>query len=135
MAQWYLRARIRSLLRARAAGHKFKARGAGRDTETDRLRAEAILRAIDGALIGAEAEYAGLEKRIDDVLAQAAIKFGDGTDEPPARSLLDHPSADLTEADALNSQRRLDELAANIIHYNLLKAALMSGLPDFKPAA
>jgi hypothetical protein len=133
MTQWYLRARIRSLLRARTAGHKFTARSADRDSETDRLRDDGILRSIDDALRGAEAEYAGLGKRIDDVLAQAALKLGnDGNDSvaPVAGN-----STELIEVDVLNSQRRLEDLSARIVHYKLLKAALLSGLPDVKPTA
>lgn len=134
MTQWYLRARMRSLLRARTAGHKFTARSASRDSETDRLRSESILRAIDDALGGAEAEYAGLGKRIDDVLAQAALKLGnDGNDSAAVAGR--GPSTDLIEVDVLNSQRRLEDLSARIVHYKLLKAALLSGLPDAKTTA
>lgn len=132
MTQWYLRARIRSLLRARMAGHKFTARSAGRDSETDRLRSESIQRAIDDALGGAQAEYAGLGKRIDDVLAQAALKLGNDASDFVAVSGDGH-STQLIEADVMNSQRRLEELSARIVHYKLLKAALLSGLPDVRP--
>jgi hypothetical protein len=135
MTQWYLRARIRSLLRARAAGHKFKARSADRDSETDRLRDESILRAIDDALGGAEAEYAGLGKRIDDVLTQAALKLGNDGNDSVAPLAVRGQSTDLIEVDVLNSQRRLEDLSARIVHYKILKAALLSGLPDVKPTA
>jgi hypothetical protein len=134
MTQWYLRARIRSLLRARTAGHKFTARSAGRDSETDRLRSESILRAIDDALGGAQAEYAGLGKRIDEVLAQAALKLGNDANDFGAVAGDGH-SPELIEVDVLNSQRRLEDLSARIVHYKLLKAALLSGLPDVKPTA
>ncbi len=135
MTQWYLRARIRSLLRARTAGLKFKARSADRDSETDRLRNDSILRAIDDALGGAEAEYAGLGKRIDDVLAQAALKLGNDGNESIAQVAGHGQSTDLIEVDVLNSQRRLEDLSARIVHYKILKAALLSGMPDVKPTA
>lgn len=135
MTQWYLRARIRSLLRARTAGHKFTARSADRDSETDRLRNDSILRAIDDSLGGAEAEYAGLGKRIDDVLAQAALKLGDDGNDFVAPVAGRSHSTQLIEVDVLNSQRRLEDLSARIVHYKLLKAALLSGLPDVKPTA
>jgi hypothetical protein len=56
-------------LRARANNH-FKARSAGRDTETDHARVASVFRSIEDALDGAKAEQAGLKSRIDDVLEQ-----------------------------------------------------------------
>lgn len=133
MAQWYLRARALSLLRAKASGLKFKARGADRDAETDRARIASILEAINVALAGAEAEYGGLGRRMDDVLAQAALSLGNGTDEYLTRDSTDTRHIDLLEADILAGQRRLEELAASITQFKFLKGALLGGFPDFKP--
>jgi hypothetical protein len=58
---------FQSSLRARANNY-FKARSAGRDTETDHARAVSVFRSIEDALDGARAEQAGLKSRIDDVL-------------------------------------------------------------------
>ena len=135
MAPWYIRARLRSLLRTRTAGHKFTARTSDRDAETDRSRAESILGAIDAALIGAQTEYAGLNHRMDEVLALTTARLGDTTDEQPNQMADDVQTEQLFEAELLNGQRRLDDINAAIIHYKLLKAALLSGLPSVKAAA
>ena len=59
----------------------FKARSADRDAETDRARVGSILEAIENVLHAAEQEQSGLSRRVEDVLARAAVTFGNGTDE------------------------------------------------------
>lgn len=116
-------------LRARAHGY-FKARSSERDTTTDQSRVAAIKDAIEDALKGAEAEQAGLGRRIDDVLARAAVTFGNSTDEYLERESLDNHHQDLFGNEIANGQRRLKELAVNIGHYKFLKAVLMSRFPN-----
>jgi hypothetical protein len=67
---------IRSL-----ANSFFKTRSADRDTETDYSRIEAVFRSVEQALNAAEAEYSGLDNRMQDVLARASISHGNGSDE------------------------------------------------------
>jgi hypothetical protein len=61
-------------LRARANNY-FKARSAGRDTETDHARASSIFRSIEDALEASKAEHAGLTSRINDALEHIPLTF------------------------------------------------------------
>jgi hypothetical protein len=116
------------------ANQTFKARSAGRDSETDQARVEAALRAIDEALEGAKAEQAGLKSRIDDVLARAAVTLGNDSDEYLTRDAQDSRYQDLLSTEIANGQRRLSELAVTVGHFQFLKAALLTRFPDFKPS-
>ena len=92
-----------------------------------------ILAAIKDALQAAEQEQSGLNRRVEDVLARAAVTLGNGTDEYLERDALDSHHQDLFSAEISNGQRRLKELAAEITHFKFLKAAVLSRFPDFKP--
>jgi hypothetical protein len=133
MFQLFLRARLHKYFGGRIAERGFKARSADRDAETDRLRVESILVAIETALTAAEAEQSGLTRRVDDFLARAAVTFGNGTDEYLTREALDSHHHDLFDNEISNGQRRLQELVHAITHFKFLKAATLSRFPDFKP--
>jgi len=81
--------------RGRLGGQDFKARSADRDAETDRSRIRSIVTAIEAALRSAENEQLGLNRRVDDVLARAAVTLGNGTDEYLEREPLDSQYQDL----------------------------------------
>jgi len=133
MFQLFLRARAHSYFKTRLGGQDFKARSADRDAETDRVRVSSILEAIENALHAAEQEQAGLNRRVEDVLARAAVTFGNGTDEYLEREALDNHHQDLFSTEISNGQRRLKELANSIPHFKFLKTAMLSRFPDFKP--
>jgi len=76
MFQLFSRVRGRILFKGGAGAGVFRARSAARDAETDCARAGSVLEAINRALKAAEQEQAGLSARIDDVLAHAAVTFG-----------------------------------------------------------
>jgi hypothetical protein len=133
MFQLFLRARAHQLFGARAQGSDFKARGADRDAETDRLRVESIMAAIETALAAAEVEHAGLSGRVQDVLARAAVTFGNASDEYLTREPLDNHHQNLFTKEILNGQRRLKQLADAISHFKFLKTALLTRFPDLKP--
>src|ERR1700693_2806014 len=135
MFQLFLRARAHNLFRAGAGDQDFKARSADRDAETDRLRVSSILAAIEDALHAAELEQSGLSRRVEDVLAPAAVTLGNGTDEYLEREALDSHHQDLFSTEISNGQRRLKELATEITHFKFLKTAVLSRFPDFKPPA
>src|SRR3981081_916748 len=135
MFQLFLRARAHNYFRTRLGGQDFKARSADRDAETDRLRVSSILEAIENALHAAEQEQAGLNRRVEDVLARAAVTFGNGTDEYLEREPLDSHHQDLFSAEIANGQRRLKELATTITHFKFLKAATLSRFPDYRSSA
>ena len=133
MFQLFLRARAHNYFKTRLGDQDFKARSADRDAETDRVRVSSILEAIENALHAAEQEQAGLNRRVEDVLARAAVTFGNGTDEYLEREALDNHHQDLFSAEISNGQRRIKELATEITHFKFLKAAMLSRFPDFKP--
>jgi hypothetical protein len=133
MFQLFLRARAQNYLRSRQGDQDFRARSADRDAETDRSRVGSILGAIEDALLAAEREQSGLNRRVEDVLARAAVTFGNGTDEYLEREALDNYHQDLFSSEISNGQRRLKELANTITHFKFLKAAMLSRFPDFKP--
>ena len=136
MFQLFLRARARKYLRPRVAEQDFKARSAERDAETDRSRVAAILLGIEAALTAAEAEQSGLNRRVEDVLARAAVTLGNDSDEYLTREPLDSYHQSLFGTEIVNGQRRLQELATTISHFKFLKTATLSRFPDyFKPAA
>ena len=133
MFQLFLQARAHNLVRSRLGVDVFKARSAERDAETDRARIGSIVAAIEAALQAAESEQSGLSRRVDDVLARAAVTFGNGTDEYLEREALDNHHQDLFDREISNGQRRLKELVTEISHFKFMKAAVMSRFPDFKP--
>ena len=135
MFQLFLRARAHNYFRSHRGDQDFKARSADRDADTDGLRVSSILEAIENALHAAEQEQAGLNRRVEDVLARAAVTFGNGTDEYLEREALDNHHQDLFSTEISNGQRRLKELATTITHFKFLKTAMLSRFPDHKPSA
>src|SRR5258708_1444684 len=132
MFQLLLRARVHNFIKGRLGDDGFRARSAERDAETDLVRVGSIVTAIETALHAAESEQSGLSRREDDVLAPAAVTFGNGTHEYLKRDALDSYHQDLFGAEILNGQRRLRELATEISHFRFIKAALLSRFPDYK---
>jgi hypothetical protein len=114
--------------------NSFKARSADRDIEVDRRRAEAVFRSVDEALQAARAEHSGLTSRVDDVLARAALTLGNATDEYLTREPEDRQYQNELGAEIANGQRRLEELAQTIRHFQFLRTALLSRFPDFNLA-
>ena len=133
MFQLFLRARAQNYLKTRLGDQVFRARSADRDAETDRSRVHSIMEAVEQALNAAEQEQSGLNRRVEDVLARAAVTLGNGTDEYLEREPLDSHHQDLFSSEISNGQRRLKELASSITHFKFLKTAIMSRFPDFKP--
>ena len=93
------------------------------------------MQAVETALHAAELEQSGLNRRVDDVLARAAVTFGNGTDEYLEREALDSHHHNLFGTEISNGQRRLKELATTITHFRFLKAAILSRFPDYKMPA
>lgn len=133
MFHLFLRARTHNYLTTRLGGHDFKARSADRDAETDGLRVGSILKDIEDALQAPEQEQSGLSRRVEDVLARAAVTIGNGSDEYLEREPLDSHHQDLFSAEISNGQRRLGELAREITHFKFLKVATQTRFPDYKP--
>src|SRR6202035_5084229 len=133
MIHLFLRARAHNYLQGRLGYRAFKTRSADRDAETDRSRVNSILEAIENALQAAEQEQSGLSRRVEDVLARAAVTLGNDTDEYLDREPLNSHHQDLFSIEISNGERRLKELANSIPHFKFLKTAMLSRFPDFKP--
>jgi hypothetical protein len=125
--------RPRTYKRTSQGNRDFRARSSDRDAGTDRSRVNSILEAIENALRATEQERSGLDRRVEDALARAAVTIGNGTDEYLERDALDSHHQDLFGSEISNGQRRLEELATIITHFKFLKAAVLSRFPDFKP--
>jgi hypothetical protein len=133
MFQLFLQARAANYLKTRSGDQNFKARSADRDAETDRSRVGSILEAVESAPHAAEQEQSGLHRRVEDVLARAAVTFRNPSDEYVEREALDNHHQDLFGSEISDGQRRLKELASSITHFKFLKrAAIMSRFPDHK---
>jgi hypothetical protein len=135
MFQLFLRTRGHGVSKQRLGLAGFRARSAERDAETDRARVGAVMTAIETALRAAENEQTGLARRVEEVLARAAVTLGNGTDEYLEREALDSHHQDLFDAEIVNGQRRLKELATEIAHFRFMKAAALSRFPDYKATA
>ena len=118
-------------LRARGNNY-FKARSPSRDIEIDHARAASVFRSIEEALDGAKNEQVGLKSRIDDVLARSAVTLGNASDEYLTRDPEDDHYQSLLGTEIANGQRRLNELAMTIGHFQFLKTALLTRFPDLK---
>jgi len=132
MSQRFLLVRLHNFIMARLGDDGFRARSPERDAETTSLRIGSVVTAIESALNAAEREQSGLSRRVDDVLARAAVTVGNGTDEYLERDAQDSSHQELFDAEIMNGQRRLKELASEISHFKFMKAAMLSRFPDYK---
>jgi hypothetical protein len=114
------------------ASSLFRTRSADRDTETDYSRVKPLFRSVGQALKAAQAEYSGLDNRMQDVLARASISHGNGSDEYLDRDPADIHLLNLFDREILRGQRRLEGLSQQIKNLKALEATLVAGFPDFK---
>jgi hypothetical protein len=132
MIQVFLRARLHNFVKARLGVEEFRARSPERDAEQDQARIGSIVAAIENALQSAQREQSGLNRRVEDVLARAAVTIGNGTDEYLERDARDSHHQDLFDAEIRNGQRRLAELTSEIAHFKFMKAAVLTRFPHYK---
>ncbi len=115
------------------ARNSFKSRSSDRDSATDQARIAAVANVIDDTVLAIEAEHAGLRRRVDDVLARAAISMGNESDGYLTRDPEDSAQHDRFDIEMRNEQKRLTELESALSHFKFLKIVLTSRFPDFKP--
>lgn len=132
MFQLFLRARLRKFALGSSPEGDFKVRSHERDEATDRQRIETVMNAIETVLSAAENEQKGLNQRVEDVLARAAVTVGNASDEYLDREPLDNHHQGLFSEEISNGQRRLKSLADSISHFKFLRAAVLSRFPDYK---
>jgi hypothetical protein len=111
----------------------FQTRSINRDAETDHSRVTMLLGSIEDVLGAATKEYSGLDARVQDVLARAAISLGNGTDEYLTRDAADTVSQNRYDEEIASGQCRLEQLSQQIKDFKFLETALLSRFPDFKP--
>jgi hypothetical protein len=133
MFQFFLRARMRNLFaQTNRNDDRFKVRSPERDGDTDRQRIDIVMNAIEAALQAAEGEQKGLNQRVEEVLARAAVTLGNASDEYLQREPLDSHHQNLFSEEISSGQRRLSSLADSISHFKFLRAAAMSRFPNYK---
>lgn len=136
MFQLFIRARLRNLIKGNPENDDFRVRSLKRDGDTDRQRVDIVMSAIEAALHAAESEQKGLNQRVEEVLARAAVTLGNASDEYLDREPLDGHHQNLFGEEISNGQKRLQSLADAISHFKFLRAAVLSRFPDYKlPAA
>jgi hypothetical protein len=67
---------------------------------------------------------------LEDALARAAVTLGNGTDEYLERDALDTHYQSLLSTEISNAEHRLNELVDAIIHFQTLKAAMLTSFPN-----
>lgn len=132
MFQLFLRARARNFVRDYLGGNGFKIRSLHRDQDTDHGRIETVMKAIETVLSAAESEKNGLNARVEEVLARAAVTAGKARDEYPDRELPGGQHRDVFGEEISSGQERLRSLAETISHFKFLRAAVLSRFPDYK---
>ena len=135
MFQLFLRARLRNFSRDHLGDEGFKVRSPERDEDTDRQRIQTVMNAIETVLNAAESEQKGLNQRVEDVLARAAVTVGNASDEYLEREPLDTHHQGLFSEEISSGQRRLKSLADTITHFKFLRTAVLSRFPDYRPSA
>lgn len=110
----------------------FRTRSGDRDRQTDTARIAKIMEALDEALDGSRAERGGLDRRLGDVLARAAISGGNGDDEHLTRdsSAIDRLKA--FDAEIKGAQHRLESLDQHIAQFETLKREVISRFPEWQ---
>jgi hypothetical protein len=132
MFKLFLRARLRNFAQGSSpGGDNFEVRSHERDEATDRQRIETVMNAIETVLSAAENEQKGLNQRVEDVLARAAVTVGNASDEYLDREPLDSHHQGLFSEEISSGQRRLKSLADTISQFKFLRAAVLSRFPDY----
>jgi hypothetical protein len=119
---------------SRTRTHWF-AQSLGRDAGSERARIELVSRSIEWSLHAAQAEQAGLVRRLEKLTAHALVPLGNGTDEYLTRDDLDNRRLGKLEQEIQQAERSLEKLAHDIAHFEFLKAALKVRFPNFKPSS
>ena len=101
----------------------FKMRQPNRDLKSDSARISSVVNAIDAAIQEGVAERAGLLSRVKDIVdrPEAVLK---------ARLRQRGTQSDLSAAEFIKAEQRLDSLAQQISNFRLLKAMALKTFPD-----
>lgn len=119
---------IKQFFRARPTG-AFQARSVERDRANDDASVKSVDDAIIEALEKAKAERDGLKRRMDDVLARAAIVGGNDLDDHLTRAGDRSDMLRKSDADIRQGYQRLRELDQNIAHFERVQTTLRERAP------
>ena len=122
---------IKRFFRARST-ETFRARSPQRNISADAEAVQSVLTAIDLVLERAEAERAGLKRRLDEVTSQAAIVAGNDLDDYLTRTADRSQMLDSSDVEIRRAEERLKTVDQNISHFKFLKTALYTRFPDAK---
>jgi hypothetical protein len=120
-----------NLFRRSRADGPFRTRASGRDQELDDQLVGQVAAAIDEALLKVEAQRDGLKRRLDDVIARAAIVGGNDLDDYLTRDEARATLLAVSDGEIARGQARLKALDEQLSHFKFLKAALQTRFPDF----
>ncbi len=126
---------LNNLFRRSRPDGPFQTRAPGRDQELDNDLVGHVASAIDDALQKIEAQRDGLKRRLDDVIARAAIVGGNDLDDFLTRDEARSSLLAASDGEIVRGQARLKTLDEQLSHFRFLKAALQTRFPDFKAGA
>ena len=124
-----------NLFRRSRADGPFRTRAPARDQDLDNELVGQVAAAIDDALQKIEAQRDGLKRRLDDVIARAAIVGGNDLDDFLTRDEARSTLLAASDGEIARGQARLKMLDEQLSHFRFLKAALQTRFPDFKAGA
>lgn len=124
-----------NLFRRSRSDGPFRTRAPARDQELDNQLVGQVASAIDEALQKVEAQRDGLKRRLDDVIARAAIVGGNDLDDFLTRDEARSTLLAASDGEIARGQARLKTLEEQFSHFRFLKTALQTRFPDFKPGA
>ena len=121
-----------NLFRRSRADGPFRTRAPGRDQELDNELVGQVASAIDEALRSVESQRDGLKRRLDDVIARAAIVGGNDLDDCLTRDEARSTLLAASDGEIARGQARLKTLDEQLSHFRFLKTALQTRFPDFR---
>ncbi len=124
-----------NLFRRSGSDGPFRTRAPGRDQELDNELVGQVASAIDEALQKVEAQRDGLKRRLDDVIARAAIVGGNDLDDCLSRDEARSSLLAASDGEIARGQARLKTLDEQLAHFKFLKTALQTRFPDFRAGA
>jgi hypothetical protein len=129
------RAMLINFFRRSRSDGPFRTRAPTRDQELDNQLVDQIASVIDEALQKVEAQRDGLKRRLDDVIARAAIVGGNDLDDFLMRDEARTALLAASDGEIARGQARLKALEEQLSHFKFLKAALQARFPDFRADA
>jgi hypothetical protein len=106
----------------------FRTRSAERDREQDSANVARVMKAIEQAIASCIAERTGLDRRLADVTARAAIVAGNGSDDYHEREPAVSERLGVLDSEVKNAQRRIAQLSFSISQFEIVRDELVSRL-------